>query len=98
MLQKANEFRGHSGSVNSVAFNQLNDNMFVSASNDRSFRIWDVRKPKALVHTERTKEELIDAMFSPFGSNDNEIGQSSSLLATCNFIEEVNFYETRMWK
>jgi len=72
--------------------------VFVSASNDRSFRVWDTRKPKSLVHTERTKEEIIDALFSPYGSTETDVGQSSSYLATCNFSEEISFYETRMWK
>jgi len=98
LLARVNEFRGHSGSVNAVAFNQMNDSIFVSASNDRSFRVWDMRKPKSLVHTERTKEEIIDALFSPYGSTETDVEQSSAYLATCNFNEEINFYDTRMWK
>jgi WD40 repeat protein len=92
------EFRGHSGSVNAVSFNQLNDSIFASASNDRSFKVWDTRKPKPMVHTERGKEEVFDCAFSPFGTSEPEVGESSTYLATCNVNEEISFYETRMWK
>ena len=95
---RATEFRGHTGCVNALSFNQLNDSIFVSASNDRSFRIWDIRKPKPMVHTERSKEEIFEAAFSPFGTSEPDVGQSSTYLATCNYSEEINFYETRMWK
>jgi len=95
---RATEFRGHTGSVNALSFNQLNDSVFASASNDRSFKIWDTRKPKPMVHTERSKEEIWNAVFSPFGTSEPDVGQSSTYLATCNANEEINFYETRMWK
>jgi WD40 repeat protein len=93
------EFRGHSGSINSLNYNQLNDSIFASASNDRSFRVWDTRKSKPMVHTERAKEEVMEAVFSPFGGSEGEAEKSSTYLATSNFNEdEINFYDTRTWK
>ena len=45
------------------------------------------------MHVERTKEEIIRGVFSP--------GQAvgcENLFATCNYLEEINFYDTRMWR
>ena len=91
-LKPISEFRGHIASINHVSFdNPESEFQFSSCSQDRSFRIWDTRKPKQPVHVERTKEEIIRGIYAP-------AGQGSNLFVTSNFLEEINFYDTRMWK
>ena len=89
-----NEFRHHTSSITSLAFdNPADENVFASTSKDSSFRVWDTRKPKLPVHIERTKEEIIRGIFSPGAS----VG-CDNMYATCNYNEEIVFYDTRMWR
>ena len=61
-----NEYKGHTGAISSVAFDcPESENYFASTSVDKSFRVWDTRKPKQSVHVERTREEIIRGIFSP---------------------------------
>lgn len=93
-VRSLQEFRGHTSSIATLSFDSPESEfMFASTSKDRSFRVWDTRKPKQTVHVERTKEELIRGIFSP--------GQAvcgDNLFATCNIDEEIKFYDTRMWR
>ena len=94
-LKKQAEFKHHTNQINHVAFdNPENENMFASVSQDSSFRIWDTRQPKKPVHVERTKEKLLRGMFCPF-VQDTDKGNT---FATSNYIDDINFYDTRMWK
>lgn len=45
------------------------------------------------MHIERTKDEIIRGIFSP-----GQAVGSENLFATCNYLEELNFYDTRMWR
>ena len=45
------------------------------------------------MHIERTKEEIIRGIFSP-----GQAVGAENLFATCNWQEEINFYDTRMWR
>ena len=65
-VRSIQDYRGHTASITTLAFDSPeNEHVFASTSKDRSFRIWDTRKPKQPVHVERTKEELIRGLFSP---------------------------------
>ena len=93
-IKKPVDFKGHTNVVNFVAFdNPENENMFASASDDCSFRVWDTRK-KTPVHIERTKEKVLRGMFCPVVAD----GERGNIFATCNYIDDLNFYDTRMWK
>ena len=92
-MKKSTDFKGHTNSVNFVAFdNPESENMFASVSEDQSFRVWDTRK-KTPVHVERTKEKLLRGMFCPVVE-----GDKGNIFATCNYEDDLNFYDTRMWK
>ena len=93
-IRKEADFKGHTNEINFVAFdNPESENVFASVSEDCSFRVWDTRK-KGAVHVERTKEKLLRGMFCPVVSD----GEQGGLFATCNYIDDLNFYDTRMWK
>jgi len=88
------EYRQHTGSITCLAFDSPeSEQIFASTSKDNSFRVWDMRKPRTPIHIERTKEEIIRGVFSP--------GQAvgcENMFVTCNYLEEINFYDTRMWR
>ena len=46
-VRNEHEFRQHTANITSVAFDSPeNDKIFASTSKDKSFRIWDHRKPR----------------------------------------------------
>ena len=93
-VRSIHEVRSHTASITWLAFDSPeNEHIFASTSKDSSFRIWDSRKPRQPVHIERTKEEIIRGIFSP-----GQAVGAENLFATCNFLEEINFYDTRMWR
>ena len=93
-VRSLNEYRQHTSSITCLAFDHPTDeNLFASTSKDHSFRVWDTRKPKLPIHIERTKEEIIRGVFSPGSSVGCE-----NMFATCNYNEEINFYDTRTWR
>lgn len=93
-LKKQGDFKAHTNQINHVAFeNPESENMFSSVAQDCSFRIWDARR-KQPIHVERTKEKLLRGLFCPY-VGDTEKGNT---FATCNYIDDINFYDTRMWK
>jgi WD40 repeat protein len=59
----------------------------VSASADKSIRIWDVKVGKS-IRTEKTREENLNLSFTSDGNT----------LCVSNVKEELNFYDWRMWK
>lgn len=93
-VKSLQEYRGHTSSIATVSFDSPeSEYMIASTSKDRSFRVWDTRKPKTPAHVERTKEELIRGIFSP-----GQAVGGDNLFATCNVEEEIKFYDTRMWR
>lgn len=93
-VRSIQDYRQHTGSITCLAFDSPeNEHIFASTSKDNSFRVWDTRKPKQPVHVERTKEEIIRGIFSPGQAVGGE-----NIFATCNYLEEINFYDTRMWR
>ena len=93
-IQKQADFKAHTNGINFVAFdNPESENMFASVAEDCSFRVWDTRR-KTPVHTERTKEKLLRGMFCPTLTD----GDKGNIFATCNYVDDLNFYDTRMWK
>lgn len=93
-VKSLQEYRGHTASIATVSFDSPeSEHMFASTSKDRSFRVWDTRKPKTPTHVERTKEELIRGIFSP-----GQAVGGDNLFVTCNVEEEIKFYDTRMWR
>lgn len=93
-VRNLQDYRSHTASITWLAFDSPeNEHIFVSTSRDSSFRVWDSRKPRQPAHIERTKDEIIRGIFSPGQSVGTE-----NLFATCNYLEEINFYDTRMWR
>ena len=73
--------------MESLQWSPTNDQLFVSASCDKSIRIWDIKTSKP-IRTEKTREENLNIAFNPDGS----------IMAVSNDKEELNFYDCRMWK
>ena len=49
------EYKSHTSSITSLSFdNPADENVFVSTSKDKTFRVWDIRKAKTAAHIERT--------------------------------------------
>ncbi|MEE6479714.1 hypothetical protein FKM82_012347 [Ascaphus truei] len=65
-LVKENNYRGHSDSVDQLCWHPSNPDLFVTASGDKTIRIWDVRTAKCTA-TVKTKGENINICWSPDG-------------------------------
>uniref|UniRef100_A0A4W3JXN7 THO complex 3 n=1 Tax=Callorhinchus milii TaxID=7868 RepID=A0A4W3JXN7_CALMI len=63
---KENNYRGHGDSVDQLCWHPTNPDLFVTASGDKTVRIWDVRTAKC-VATVNTKGENINICWSPDG-------------------------------
>lgn len=87
-MTKAWENKAHASNINQVTCHPTNENQFASVGSDRTLKVWDKRKDKP-VHTERSKVEIINGVFSPDDGN---------TLVTCNFEEELTFYDPRTWQ
>ena len=85
-LGKIGDFKGHSDQVEALAWHPNNDGIFVSASADKSIRIWDSKAGK-VQKVEKTKEDNLNLAFSPDGT----------ILGVSNVKEELTFYDFRMW-
>ncbi|KAL3865004.1 hypothetical protein ACJMK2_006640 [Sinanodonta woodiana] len=66
-LSKDVTFRGHGDSVDQICWHPKNPDQLVTASGDKTIRIWDARANKA-VATVNTKGENINICWSPDGS------------------------------
>lgn len=55
---KENNYRGHSDSVDQLCWHPTNPDLFVTASGDKTIRIWDVRTTKCIA-TVNTKGRLL---------------------------------------
>uniref|UniRef100_A0A8C2ZZU2 THO complex subunit 3 n=2 Tax=Cyclopterus lumpus TaxID=8103 RepID=A0A8C2ZZU2_CYCLU len=65
-LVKENNYRGHGDSVDQLCWHPTNPDLFVTASGDKTIRIWDVRTTKCIA-TVNTKGENINICWSPDG-------------------------------
>ncbi|XP_043830595.1 THO complex subunit 3-like [Dromiciops gliroides] len=65
-LVREHSYQGHTDSVDQLCWHPSNPDLFVTASGDRSIRIWDVRNTKC-VSTIRTKGENLNICWSPDG-------------------------------
>uniref|UniRef100_F6U8Y9 THO complex subunit 3 n=1 Tax=Xenopus tropicalis TaxID=8364 RepID=F6U8Y9_XENTR len=65
-LTKENNYRGHGDSVDQLCWHPYNPDLFVTASGDKTIRIWDVRNEKC-ISTISTKGENINICWSPDG-------------------------------
>ncbi|KAI6076892.1 THO complex subunit 3 [Aix galericulata] len=63
---KENNYRGHGDSVDQLCWHPSNPDLFVTASGDKTIRIWDVRTTKCIA-TVNTKGENINICWSPDG-------------------------------
>lgn len=55
---KENNYRGHGDSVDQLCWHPSNPDLFVTASGDKTIRIWDVRTTKCIA-TVNTKGEAL---------------------------------------
>lgn len=65
-LTKDHSFRGHGDSVDQLCWHPCNPDLFVTASGDKTVRIWDSRSTRS-VSTITTKGENINICWSPDG-------------------------------
>lgn len=56
---KENNYRGHGDSVDQLCWHPTNPDLFVTASGDKTIRIWDVRTTKCMA-TVSTKGEPLN--------------------------------------
>lgn len=91
-LTKAWENKAHSGPINHITCNPVNDQQFGSVSSDGSLKVWDRRNNNSMkpVNTIKCKEELINGQFSPDGT-------ILAIHTNCNQWDNLTFYDTRMW-
>jgi histone-binding protein RBBP4 len=56
----------HSMEINSVDFNPLNEFLLLTASNDKTVALWDIRNLKIKIHTfEHHKNDILGARWNP---------------------------------
>lgn len=60
---KENNYRGHGDSVDQLCWHPTNPDLFVTASGDKTIRIWDVRTTKCIA-TVNTKGEALVHMVA----------------------------------
>ncbi|KAM8847758.1 THO complex subunit 3-like isoform 1-T1 [Synchiropus picturatus] len=77
-------YRGHSDSVDQLCWHPTNPDLFVTASLDKSIRIWDVRTTKCIAAV-NTKGENINICWSPDGQT----------IAVGNKDDVVSFVDTK---
>lgn len=61
---KENNYRGHGDSVDQLCWHPSNPDLFVTASGDKTIRIWDVRTTKCIA-TVNTKGEYLPSREGP---------------------------------
>lgn len=61
---KENNYRGHSDSVDQLCWHPTNPDLFVTASGDKTIRIWDVRTTKCMA-TVNTKGGILFLYVMP---------------------------------
>lgn len=59
-----NEFKGHTDAITQIKASPNDSNIFLSCSNDRYVKLWDIRQAKS-IHNEKTKNGIKCVAFSP---------------------------------
>ncbi|XP_028407705.1 THO complex subunit 3-like [Dendronephthya gigantea] len=77
-LSKEANYRGHTESVDQLCWHPSNPDMLVTASGDKTIRIWDTRAGKC-VNVVNTKGENINICWSPDG-NTIAVGNKEDLI------------------
>jgi THO complex subunit 3 len=65
-LTKETSLKGHSDSVDQLCWSPVHHSQLVSASGDKSVKVWDIRSGRC-THTIQTKGENINVCWSPDG-------------------------------
>jgi THO complex subunit 3 len=86
-LTKDNTFRGHTDSVDQLCWHPFNANSLVTASGDKTVRIWDAQSRRSVASI-NTKGENINVCWSPDGHT----------IAVGNKEDLVTFIDTRTHK
>lgn len=69
---KENNYRGHGDSVDQLCWHPTNPDLFVTASGDKTIRIWDVRTNKCIA-TVNTKGETSFQISSLYVKIENHV-------------------------
>lgn len=59
---KENNYRGHGDSVDQLCWHPTNPDLFVTASGDKTIRIWDVRTTKCIATVNTKGGTLVDVV------------------------------------
>ncbi|KAK3754393.1 hypothetical protein QZH41_011182 [Actinostola sp. cb2023] len=81
-----NKYKGHNESVDQLCWHPTNPDLFVTASGDKTIRIWDTRSTKC-AHVVNTKGENINICWSPDGST-IAVGNKDDLIT---FVDAKSF-------
>jgi THO complex subunit 3 len=82
----AGELRGHSESVNQIAWHPKDDSSLVSVSADNTFKVWDTRSSRRVSNV-KTKGANINTAWSPDGFT----------IAVGDLEKHLGFYDVRTW-
>ncbi|XP_065890171.1 THO complex subunit 3-like [Dysidea avara] len=93
-LSKDSTYKGHNDSVDQLCWHPTDPQLLVTASIDKTIRIWDIRTSKS-THTVTTRGENINIKWSPNG-NTIAVGNKEDLLTfvdsrTYKIINEEQF-------
>ncbi|KXJ12032.1 THO complex subunit 3 [Exaiptasia diaphana] len=85
-LTPDNKYKGHNESVDQLCWHPTNPDLFVTASGDKTIRIWDTRSTRC-AHVVNTKGENINICWSP-DENTIAVGNKDDLIT---FVDAKSF-------
>lgn len=81
----AYKIEAHSGEVNALSFNPINENLLISGSSDRTLALWDLRATSSKLHSFESHNDQITAVeWSPF---------SETILASASADRRINIWD-----